>query len=323
MEDKLVNELATELTVLRKANADMKAELDKTKAVEMSYTFQVCGVDSGKPMIIRGVLIGEGIWRGVKYSYEFLKSIKDRFVGIPYRIEHGRTEKYKDSDNGELTKVKANDVLRCLEFEAEVVTEDAKQDIIDKRIDAVSISGLVKIDNINGQPTAVDYNPIEFSGTSTPVCPFCNIFNYELSAFNEKPLSTEQSNTTTIEEGMNFMSTQSDNQNPKPAETPAEKPQDNQTPSPAAKPAEEPKANVPSVNVTNVTVDNKEVLETLKAIQELLKKPETPTPPTPPQAPPVTPEPKPEPMLVKSTPSNAADLILGLKPRDLATKKEK
>jgi len=167
--DPIMKELLEENVRLRKANSQM-----------LSYNFQV--VSLSKPAIIRGVLIAEGVWKGIKYSYEEMKKAIPEFEKITMLVDHGHTKEFGDVSIGKMRKVVGNDMLRAIMFEAEVFDERAIPLVANKSLDSVSIKG--QFNDLNTKispPEGSDYKPMEFSLTSSPACDFCTIFNMELT----------------------------------------------------------------------------------------------------------------------------------------------
>ena len=180
-------------------NTSLREEVKKLKEQNLNYTFQIISLE--KPIKIRGVLIAEGVWKGIKYSYDEMKKILDKFEKIPILIDHGHTEQFGTTPVGQILKVEADDMLRSLVFEGEVTDDKAIELTTSKTLDAISIKGEFKnIDTTQAPPIGLDYSPIEASLTSSPACDVCYIFNYELSNFlhpikEEKPLNDTITNS--------------------------------------------------------------------------------------------------------------------------------
>lgn len=165
----------------------LNEEIDK----DFSYGIQVQKLSN--KTIIRGVLLAEGVWKGVPYSYEKIKESAMQFLSneeimvngtkyVPSKgdVDHRRTSKYKDKTVASLTKVIPNDMLKCLMFEAEVTDKDAIEDIANGSLNAVSPTGRFTIDG--------SYQPLGWALTGSPACHFSTIFNYDLSMLDENTI---------------------------------------------------------------------------------------------------------------------------------------
>lgn len=156
---------------------------------------------SENPLRIRGILIAEGIWKGVYYDYAELTKALDKFDNLKGMVMHGHSEKYKDRVIGKLEKVIKDDLLRAIKFEAIVTDEDAIKDIRDGKFDAVSIK--VEFENVDftkTPPYGKGLKPIEWSLTSTPACDTCLIFNAEEldKHINTLNMNITQSNNSVV-----------------------------------------------------------------------------------------------------------------------------
>jgi hypothetical protein len=160
---------------------------------DFSYGVQVQKLSD--KTIIRGVLLAEGIWKGFKYDYNVIKQSAPKFLSdneyevdgkkyIPIAgdVDHKRTLKYKDKIVGKLTKVVPNDMLKCLMFEAEITDQEAREDVLNGSLNAVSPTGRFTDDG--------NYQPLGWALTGTPACHFSTIFNYDLSLLDEEQATT-------------------------------------------------------------------------------------------------------------------------------------
>jgi uncharacterized C2H2 Zn-finger protein len=179
MSESVVEELLAE-------NARLRDQLSK----DNSYKFYLL---SETPLKISGVLISEGVWKGVLYSYDELTKCIDQFKGLKGLVMHGKTEEFKDRTIGHLTKVGKDDILKAITFEAEVEDPEAIQKIKDKVFDAVSIKGQFKeLDTSKIPPVGINYTPIEWSLTGSPACDTCMIFNVEELSKERKDLNKDK-----------------------------------------------------------------------------------------------------------------------------------
>jgi len=168
MSESIIEELLAE-------NVELRSKLGSE---EIGSIFHVLSI---KPMKISGVLIAEGVWKGIKYSYDkVLKPALNKFKGLKGLVMHGKTEEFKDRQIGKLTKVACDDILKAITFEAEVTDPEAIEKIKEGVFDAVSIKGKFdEIDMSSTPPEGVGYTPIEWSLTGTPACKNCLIFSKE------------------------------------------------------------------------------------------------------------------------------------------------
>lgn len=167
-------ELLKEVTELRKKLSDN----EDTSIAELSSKFQIL---SKKPMKIHGVLIAEGIWKGVLWRYEEMKKVINELMKLNLLVQHGETKEFKTKLVGNITKLVPNDMLKAILFEADVTDEKAIELVKKGILDAVSIKGMWKmLDTTKMPPEGVGFDPIEFSLTPSPACKNCLIFNYEL-----------------------------------------------------------------------------------------------------------------------------------------------
>jgi len=175
MSESIIDELLSENALLRQ----------KLSEESTSYMFYLL---SESPLKISGVLISEGVWKGVLYSYNELLKALPRFEDLKGQVMHGKTDEFKDKVIGQLTKVGKDDMLKAITFEAEVRDPEAVKKIKDKIFDAVSIKGGFKeLDTSVTPPIGKDYSPIEWSLTGSPACSNCIIFNVEELSKNTSP----------------------------------------------------------------------------------------------------------------------------------------
>jgi len=172
VEESIIEELLAE-------NVKLRAELNTLK--ELSGFVSGITVLSEKPQLkISGVLIAEGVWKGIKYSYEEMKKALSKFKNLPIKVQHGHSEEFGDKTVGKVTKVVPDDVLRALAFEGIITDEKAAQLIKDGVFNAISIKGgFAQINDKVTPPVGLDYTPIEASLTGSPACDNCILFSVE------------------------------------------------------------------------------------------------------------------------------------------------
>jgi hypothetical protein len=167
---------------LIKENLELRKQLKVNYQLEQSNEEGEVGsrfyLVSRDPLLITGILISEGLWKNVKFSYNEMKEALSQFIGKPILVNHGNDPEYKDRIVGKITKVTPNDTIKALAFEGEVTDEQAIKDIMANKFDAVSISGsfdeVVKDDD--GISLGKGFMPIEVSLTPSPACKRCLIF---------------------------------------------------------------------------------------------------------------------------------------------------
>ena len=265
--NQITDELIAENLALSKELKSTKDELCKVKNTELAYSVQV--ISLGKPAIIRGVLLAEGIWKGSKFVYEKMKEYASKFIGIPIMLEHGHTREFGKLEGGKVTKVVPDDTLRCLAFEGEVYNEDFISYLKDKRVDAVSPKGNWKVDDAQNPPLVIDGDPWELSLTSSPACEFCSIFSMELSCFKETSIRENETNSKL--EGskggeLSMSETKPEDTKPVPTVT--------QTPAPAAtttQPTQAPAVTAPSKAEESKPVEKQPDIDLVKMIEEKVK----------------------------------------------------
>jgi len=174
-EESIINELLAELEELRKGTNE---SLLDTQVVESLSDFQYEElVDKLK---LRGILISEGVWNGIKYPWnqikEMAKQFKKKLSNLPWKVEHGRTENFKDKVVGKNTKININDFLKAIEYEAEIDDEDAIKDIISGKFRASSLKFQLDAVTKDSEKLAMNLVPLDNSLTEYPACKVCNVF---------------------------------------------------------------------------------------------------------------------------------------------------
>lgn len=145
--------------------------------------------------IIRGILISEGTWKGVKHSYETMKKslLPKLSNGLDVLIDHGITSQFGKQSVGKMTKVIPIDHLKALAFEAEITNDYARQLLANGQLDSVSLKSGFNTDEKAITSEALEYtDAIEMSLTGHPGCTTANIFTFELSLFDknfEQPIN--------------------------------------------------------------------------------------------------------------------------------------
>jgi hypothetical protein len=174
-------------------NVELRKKLGNSEELnDVGHKFYM--LSSSPNLVIYGVALSEGIWKGVFYPYEVLKASLSKFKNIPILVGHGKTAKYGDRKVGVVTDVNCDDNLKAITFKGNVSDPEAVEDVKNAIYDAVSPFGLPdKIEiNKDGKTSICGYNPNELSLTNTPACKRCLIFSVnELSnAFKDATLNS-------------------------------------------------------------------------------------------------------------------------------------
>lgn len=210
-QEALIKELLTQNIELRK--------LQPVKNEE-EYASKFMLLSTSPTLKISGILISEGVWKGVRYSYDEMKKSLSKFSNLKGLVLHGRTSEFLTKQVGRITKVLANDSLKALVFEAEVDDEKAIERIKDGTYDAVSISGGFNNLDKNSTPMiGYDYEPIEWSLTGSPACDRCMIFSYEELSKAFKDVSCKDITSTYVAKEEISMSKEQVKEQPKIPET--------------------------------------------------------------------------------------------------------
>lgn len=160
---------------LLQENIKLRREIAKLQNQELSYGISI--LEEKPKLKITGVLIAEGVWKGIKYDYEEMKKALSKFKGLPVKVMHGKSEEFGDKTVGRVTKVDKDDILRAITFEAIIEDPKAVQLIKEGVFDAVSIKGgFENIDDSHTPPVGLNYTPIEVSLTGSPACENCILF---------------------------------------------------------------------------------------------------------------------------------------------------
>jgi len=177
MSESIIAELLAEIEALKQN----KATFTKSEIVESLSEFKYEElVDKLK---IRGILLSEGTWNGLKYSWDKIKEMfnkySDKLEKLPLKVEHGRLSNYKDKKVGSHIKVRLNNFLKAIEYEAEITDDKAIEDVKDGKFRATSLT--LRTDRIvkDGEELAVNLVPLENSLTAYPACKVCNVFHIE------------------------------------------------------------------------------------------------------------------------------------------------
>lgn len=126
----------------------------------------------GSDLIIEGIALQEGTFKGIHYSAEFLKKVAKTFIGVPLRFDH---EKGVRDIAGKVTMAFFDPVRKAIRFTATVFNDLAKRVLKEGLVDSVSVGILV--DAVRGKKgvEARDGTGKEISLVGTPACKTCKI----------------------------------------------------------------------------------------------------------------------------------------------------
>ena len=171
VEKSIIEELLAENVQLRKKLSEI---------TELSGFASHIHILEEKPHLkISGVLIAEGVWKGVKYDFDEMCKALDKFQGLPIKVMHGHSEEFGDKNVGKVIKVAKDPILRAIVFEGIITDDKAAELVKDGTFNAISIKGAFKEISNDVPPVGKDYTPMEASLTGSPACDNCYIFNVE------------------------------------------------------------------------------------------------------------------------------------------------
>jgi len=169
----IVEELLAELDKTQ----NQVRELQEARRVKLSFVSPF-RVENTKPLEITGIALAEGVWNGVYYPFEELEKGKIS-KKLPIRIEHGKSDKYKNREVGEITNLIPNEVLKALIFKGKITDPEAISDIKEGKFKEVSLATWMNYKPIDGKIMGIDYDFEEMSLTVEPACPSCVITHAE------------------------------------------------------------------------------------------------------------------------------------------------
>lgn len=178
MEDTgIIEELKAELTG---AMEQLKEYNTLVQSLSKEITFPLA-VTSSEPMIITGVALASGLWKGVYYSPEELKkeaeNMKKILLKLPLIVEHGKSEKYGTRQVGEHLDFYYEPTLESLVYKAKVTDPEAMKDIKSGKLFGTSMKTDMKAVTIGGLTKGFRFIPLENSLTASPACDKCVIFS--------------------------------------------------------------------------------------------------------------------------------------------------
>jgi len=177
MEDSIIEELKAELKASLEELKEYKEYFQKTQEI-LSFPMAITSL---KPLIITGVALASGIWKGIYYSPEELKKEAERMkialLKLPLLIEHGKTKKYKGKEVGKPIDFYYEPTLEALIFKAKVTDEEAIEDIKAGVFPGVSMKTNMQTIRVGELIKGIKFQPVEISLTSSPACDKCLIFS--------------------------------------------------------------------------------------------------------------------------------------------------
>jgi len=176
-EESISAELLAEIIELRKL-----IPKGKSINVESLSSFTITEELANK-LKISGVLIAEGVWKGVKYSWDEIKRMfnknKEKLSNLKFKVEHEGDREYKDEEVGKHTKVELNDTIKAILYEGEITNPKAIEEIKNGRFRATSLKS--RMDTVfNGKEVlGKGLIPLDNSLTQSPACKTCQMYSWE------------------------------------------------------------------------------------------------------------------------------------------------
>jgi len=135
----------------------------------------------GKPIIISGIALAEGDWNQVRYGADEIKKAMKTLEGLAIKVEHSKSEYFKDKSVGQVIEVQWDSILRALKFRARIDDADARDMVCKGVLKSVSVQ--TYLDKIREEniaiPIATNLEFTELSLVEIPACSTCHIFHWE------------------------------------------------------------------------------------------------------------------------------------------------
>ncbi|HEU04798.1 MAG TPA: hypothetical protein ENH95_06795 [Nitrosopumilus sp.] len=123
-------------------------------------------------LIIKGIALQEGVYKGIFYPREVLEKIAPTLIGVPLRFDH---LKGIESIGGKVVESVYDSARRAILFGAKIFDDKAKRLVKEKLIDSVSIGVEVETVNSTNGPTVYSGEAKELSLVEDPACKTCKI----------------------------------------------------------------------------------------------------------------------------------------------------
>ncbi len=126
-------------------------------------------------LAISGILLAEGVWKGVLYSKNEIKKMydnfKDKLSKLSYKVEHENTDEFTTNNVGVNTDIEWSDTLGAILYKANITDPRAINLIKNGTLKGTSMKlELNKVIDNKGNIKGVDLKPIDNSLTSDPAC---------------------------------------------------------------------------------------------------------------------------------------------------------
>jgi len=176
--------LATELVESKTVIQNLQDRIGKLELINnlSNHPFEIL---STKPLIISGIALAEGLWKGVNYVGEEISKAVKALVGMKLMVEHGMDPGYRNREVGKVQEARWDKDLKAIIFKAKVTDSDASRDVVKKRFGAVSMSTHMNYSPVAGNIVGKDMNFLELSLVESPACSRCLIFSKEQSLSNK------------------------------------------------------------------------------------------------------------------------------------------
>ena len=195
------------MEALEAENASLREQLrtlKETVPVEFLSSFATEELTDG--IKIRGILLAEGLWNGVLYSWDKIKELFPRIKeqiergnAFPMKVEHEKDPEFGKRTVGEHSKIELDPFLKAIKYEAKITDPKAIEEIKNGTFRGTSLKSQLEKVRRGNLEVANNIEPIDNSLTRTPACKVCNIFSTEelseikFSPGNYDPHNSEKS----------------------------------------------------------------------------------------------------------------------------------
>jgi hypothetical protein len=171
--DSIITELLQDIET-----KDALIETLTTEAEEefLSHDFTV--LRRGKRVIITGVALAEGTWKGKWYDRNHIKLSAGGLAGVVMDVEHGHHPSWGDTVVGEVLTDEWNEKLQALLYEAEITNDQMAQEILSGHWKGVSVQiarNHYRTDK--GELGVKDIQYVRLTITKFPACKLCQVLS--------------------------------------------------------------------------------------------------------------------------------------------------
>ena len=162
--DMMISNMSKQILVLSKLPEKTTEKLQNKEKIKITSELSE---NSLVPLMISGVALKEGLWNGLYYPYEEIKSRISQLIGKPLLLDHSKTVR---DIVGMVKNIILDDTNRQALFEAEVIDETTARKLIGNLADSVSVG--VVVDRIKEGNTLMARNH-EYQELSIVLVPAC------------------------------------------------------------------------------------------------------------------------------------------------------